>query len=116
MQGASVQGASQESASSAMLARLRVAMERRSRYTMPTDYRLRGPLTLPRARRGSGPGAGPLARCAGAVPARAISSAVTWDIRVAAAGMEATAADRTTRAVAARGSLLAHHSIPPPLV
>lgn len=91
-------------------------MERRYRYTMPADYRLQGPLTLPKARRGSGLRTGPLAKSARAVPTRAISSAVTWDIQVAIAGMEATTADRTTRAVAARGSLLAHHSIPPPLV
>jgi hypothetical protein len=69
----------------------------------------------PMARSGSRPRTGLLTRSPGAAPSRAVASVVAPGRRAPLVGAVATTADRTSRAVAARGRLLGHLPIPPPL-
>lgn len=58
---------------------------------------------------------GPHAGGTGPAPDRAIAAVAQGDARAPGPAVAATVADRTTRSVAARGRLLAHLPIPPPL-
>ncbi|MHB1225563.1 MAG: hypothetical protein ACYC2G_16165 [Gemmatimonadaceae bacterium] len=81
-----------------------------------TAYGVRRLPAAPMARSGGGLRAGLLMRSPGAASSRALDAVLAPESRAPMVGTVATTADRTSRAVAARGRLLGHLPIPPPPV